>query len=115
MQTIGHVTTKKADFDSAFLIHAIPVIALNFTFVFEVVRYYKALVSRKHVIIVGALSFLVPMVYTVLVSWYFSVSGAYFGPLPFLLITGLLLLYKVPGPETDRTDHLPLLTKEEVV
>jgi len=101
--------------DPSFLFLALPVIILNIIFVFEVVRYYKALVSRKHVMIVGALSFLVPLVYTVLVSWYFTVSQVYFGPLPFLLITGLLLLYRVPGPEVDQPDHLSILTKEEVV
>jgi len=101
--------------DSVFLIQAIPVIVLNIIFVFEVVRYYKALVSRKHVIIVGALSFLIPLVHTVLVIGLLPLTEAYYGPLPFLLITGLLLLYRVPGPEIDRPDHLSILTKEEVV
>lgn len=102
-------------FDSAFLFLALPVIVLDIIFVFEIVRYYKALVSRKHVIIVGALSFLMPLLISTITLMVFPIAGVYVGPLPFMIITGLLLLYRVPGPEIDRPDHLSILTKEEVV
>jgi hypothetical protein len=89
----------------SFLFLAIPVVVLNAIFVFYVVRYYNALTSRKHVITVGFLSFLIPLVYTVLVRQLLPESPAYFGPLPFLLITGLFLLYKIPGPEIRPSEY----------
>ena len=98
--------------DPAYLLFAIPVIVLNIIFAFEVVRYYKALVSRKHVLIVGTMSFLVPLLLAMITRVLLPESAAYFGPLPFLLIVGLLLLYKIPGPEIEPIVYLSDILQE---
>ena len=101
--------------DPAYLLFAIPVIVLNLIFVFEVVRYYKALISRKHVVIVGTLSFLIPLALAVLTRALIPASDSYFGPLPFLLIAGLLMLFKVPGPEIEPIVYLSeILTESDL-
>ncbi|MGY5859138.1 MAG: hypothetical protein RTU63_07200 [Candidatus Thorarchaeota archaeon] len=92
--------------DSYFLVQAIPILVLNIIFVLEIVRYYKALVSRKRVVIVGALSFLIPLIISTISFMVFPISEAYVGPMPFLLIAGLIMLYRIPGPEIEPIEFL---------
>lgn len=98
-------------FDSYYLLHALPIIVLNLIFIIEIVGYYKAMVSRRRVIIVGVLSFLIPLIISTTTTMVvFPIPGVYAGPLPFLLFTGLLLLYRIPGPE-----NIPLVYLSDVL
>ncbi len=92
-------------FDYNFLLHVTPTIILNIIFILFIVRYYNAIASKWDTIAVGIFSFLFPLGIDLFLCGYFSIEGAftesYYGPYPLMLIIGLIMLYRVPGPIVD--------------
>ncbi|MFW9958963.1 MAG: hypothetical protein ACFFCT_12905 [Candidatus Odinarchaeota archaeon] len=79
----------------------LPLIALNILYIRQMVRYYYGEVSRYSAVMVGAISIILPTLLALGTSGFFLPQGEYMyvGPIPIQFIAGLILLYKVPGPD----------------
>ena len=88
-------------FDYNFLMLIFPTFILNVIFVLVIVGYYKGMINRNITLLVGVLSVLIPVGATMLTTGIFLAGGEYVGSLPFLFLAGLIMLYRVRGPEID--------------
>lgn len=76
---------------------AIVLSIFNILFAREIVRYYQGKTSQKQVVFIGVVSLIYPNLFTLI-----PVPLYIFGiiwPIPIQFIAGLILLYKIPGPE----------------
>ncbi len=87
--------------DYSFFMLIFPTFILNVIFILALIQYYKGMIDRNITFLVGVLSVLTPVVVTMLTTGIFLAGGEYVGPLPFLFIVGLIMLYRVRGPEID--------------
>jgi hypothetical protein len=74
----------------------------NLLFAILLVRYYQGRTSKQHVLLIGAVSFIYPALLVLTQAWFFSLPPYLTGivwPIPIQFIIGLILLYKIPGPE----------------
>lgn len=69
----------------------------NLFFLFQMVRYYQGRTSQRLVLFTGIVSLLFPVL-LVLESTGVFITG-FVWPIPIQLVFGLILLYKIPGPE----------------
>ena len=67
-------------------------------YVVWMVRYYGGKTSRSSTIIVGGISVLIPLLVT-LFTTNLELAGLYAGPLPIQFVIGLIILYRIEGPE----------------
>jgi hypothetical protein len=79
---------------------------LSLMFCFVIYRCYQARNTRKHAIIVGLLSLILPLYFGILsIIHLLSSSSPFFsiyGPIPFLLLIGLILLFLFPPPKPPK-------------
>ena len=71
----------------------------NILFAHEVVRYYQGKISQKQVLFIGLVSLIFPNLFK-FIPFPIAIFGIIW-PIPIQFITGLLLLYKIPGPEFE--------------
>jgi hypothetical protein len=67
-------------------------------YVVWMVRYYGGKTSRSSAIIMGGISILIPLLVP-LFTTNLEIVGLYAGPLPIQFAIGLIILYKIEGPE----------------
>ena len=78
---------------------AIVLSIFNILFAHEVVRYYQGKISQKQVLFIGVVSLIFPNLFK-FIPFPIAIFGIIW-PIPIQFITGLLLLYKIPGPEFE--------------
>ncbi len=76
----------------------LPLCLLNILYAHQVVRYYQARSSKDSVYLLGTLSVLLP---TVIILYFSSMFGDFviLYPIPIQFIAGLLILWRIEGPE----------------
>ncbi len=85
-------------FDPVWIYATLPFTILNVVYAIWVVRYYKANTSRYNAAMVGLVSIIFPPLLTI----YFSGMAGGFKPIypiPIQFILGLIMLWKIEGPE----------------
>ena len=74
----------------------------NLLFAFLLVRYFQGRTSKQHVLLIGVVSLIYPALFVLMQAWFFSLPPymtSIVWPIPIQFIIGLILLYKIPGPE----------------
>jgi hypothetical protein len=79
----------------------LPLVIFNILYIRQIVRYYYGKTTRDAAIMVGIISLLLPALIGLSTSGYYFPSGEYLyvGPVPIQFIAGLIILYKLEGPE----------------
>lgn len=85
----------------------------NLFFLFWIVRYYQGKTSRFSTIVLGGISVLLPLAVAISQT-NLALVGIYSGPLPIQFIIGLIVLYRIEGPELEAVwEGQPLASVEE--
>lgn len=78
----------------------IPLTIFNLAYIRQVVHYYRGKCTRYSAIWIGMLSVTIPTLFTLAVTGLLTPgSFVFIGPIPIQFITGLIFLYKIPGPD----------------
>lgn len=85
--------------NAEFLTYVFPTIVFDIILILAVIGFYEGIISSRNTILIGISSTLVPLSTSIVTNSLFMQNGAYVGPLPFMFLFSLILLYKVPGPE----------------
>ena len=91
----------------------LPLTIFNIAYVWKIIRYYRGQCTRYSVVWVGLLSIILPTFIALATTGILSPVGGWLfvGPIPLQFIAGLILLYKIPGPDMtspwkgDLADH----------
>ncbi|MFW9843874.1 MAG: hypothetical protein ACFFEV_04805 [Candidatus Thorarchaeota archaeon] len=93
-------------FSYEFLMLTVLTLILDTIFVLVIIGFYKGLFSRRILLVVSVLSFLIPAITIGLTSGLIREGAGYVGPLPILQIIGALMVFRVPGPTRETWDTL---------
>lgn len=76
----------------------LPLTILNILYVVWIVRYYQAKASKNSVLMLGLLSIILPTVFALYITGLFGEFMVIY-PIPIQFIAGLLILWRIEGPE----------------
>lgn len=79
----------------------IPLSVLNLFYLRQIVRYYLGKTTRYNAIWIGIFSITIPTILSLATTGIFTPFGIFhfIGPIPIQFVAGLILMYRIPGPE----------------
>lgn len=79
----------------------IPLSLFNLFYFIETVRYYQGKCTRYRAVSVGVLSIVLPTILSIATTGILTpfVIFMFVGPLPIQFVVGLIIMYRIPGPE----------------
>ena len=88
-------------FDFYFTWLTIPLSILNLLYLWQMVRYYQGKSTRFRAVLLGVLSITLPTILSLTTTGIINpfIIFIFIGPLPIQFLVGLIIMYRVPGPD----------------